>query len=69
MAAVFVDYIGRRPLWLASTGGMLINLCVVMGLSASYAKHQNKAVGTAVIPFLFLFFGSYDLAWTPLAYS
>lgn len=68
-AAILVDKVGRRPLWLSSTGGMLVSLCVVMGLSAEYAKNHHARIGLAVIPFLFLFFGSYDLAWTPLAYS
>lgn len=40
-----------------------------MGLSASYAKDAVKAVGTAVIPFLFIFYGFYDIAWTPLSYT
>ena len=69
LAALYVDHIGRRPLWLASTGGMLITFAVTMGLSGEYAKNSHKAVGAAAIPFLFLFYGSYDLAWTPLAYS
>ncbi|KAH7127611.1 general substrate transporter [Dactylonectria macrodidyma] len=69
LAAIYVDRVGRRPLWLASTGGMLITFSVVMGLSAEYAKSSRKSVGAAAIPFLFLFYGSYDLAWTPLAYS
>ncbi|KAL6360897.1 hypothetical protein LRP88_04357 [Fusarium phalaenopsidis] len=69
LAAVYVDHVGRRPLWLSSTGGMLVTFSVVMGLSAEYAKTSRKSIGAAAIPFLFLFYGSYDLAWTPLACS
>jgi MFS family permease len=67
-AGINCDRIGRRPLWLTSTIGMLCAFIVVMGLSGSYATMgQDRAVGLAVIPFLFIFFGFYDLAWTPLS--
>ncbi|KAL1891936.1 hypothetical protein Sste5346_007280 [Sporothrix stenoceras] len=68
-AALAIDRAGRRLLWLTSTAGMLVCFSVVMALSAVYAQHGQHAVGTAVIPFLFLFFGFYDMAWTPLSYS
>ena len=38
-----------------------------MGLSGSYAANHERVVGLAVIPFLFIFFGFYDISWTPLA--
>lgn len=57
--AQFVERIGRRPLWLTSTIGMLGAYCVITALSASFAKTQNSATGIAVIPFLFIFFGFY----------
>ncbi|KAH0421464.1 hexose transporter protein [Colletotrichum camelliae] len=63
-----VDRVGRRPLWLTSTIGMFFSFIVVMGLSGAYdTQGQQKAVGLAVVPFLFVFFGFYDLAWTPLS--
>lgn len=68
-AAMLIDKAGRRPLWLSSTAVMLVSMCVVMGLSASYASTKTKSVGIAAIPFLFIFYGGYDIAWTPLAYS
>ncbi|KAL3291826.1 sugar transporter [Colletotrichum asianum] len=68
-AAMLVDRVGRRPLWLTSTGGMLACLAIVMGLSASYSETGSKSVGAAAIIFLFLFYGSYDIAWTPLTYA
>ena len=57
-----VDRIGRRPLWLASTAGMFFSLCCVMGLSAGYSMNNTKTLGIAVIPFLFIFYGFYDMA-------
>lgn len=68
-ASLYVDQAGRRPLWLASTGGMLISFCCVMGLSGAYASELKPSLGVSVIPFLFLFYGGYDLAWTSLGYS
>ncbi|RXK35972.1 hypothetical protein M231_06795 [Tremella mesenterica] len=69
LACLYVEQLGRRFLWLASTIGMLLSYCVITGLSAGYAQHGTKAVGTAVIPFLFIFYGFYDIDWTPLAYA
>jgi hypothetical protein len=68
-AALLVERIGRRPLWLLSDCGMFLSFIFAMGLSGGYATTGNASVGIAVIPFLFLFFGSYDIAWTPLQYA
>ena len=68
-AALNVERFGRRPLFLASTIGMIISYCFVMGFNAGFAQTGNKSLGLAAIPFLFLFYGSYDIAWTPLNYS
>ncbi|KAJ3962732.1 hypothetical protein N0V92_000524 [Colletotrichum tropicale] len=51
-AAINIDKIGRRPLWLTAT-----------------SDYGIKAAGTAVIPFLFLFYASYDIAYTPMSYG
>lgn len=67
--AQFVDRIGRRPLWLISTGGMLLSYCVITALSASFAKTKTPSIGIAVVPFLFVFYGFYDIAWTIQCYS
>jgi MFS family permease len=69
VVAQFVDKIGRRPLWLTSTAGMLCSYVVITALSATFANTGKAAAGTAVIPFLFIFFGFYDIAWTIQCYS
>jgi hypothetical protein len=53
-AALSVDSLGRRPLWLLSTIGMMLSFCIVMALSAEFAKTGSSAIGTATIPFLFV---------------
>lgn len=68
-AAFMVDNFGRRPMFLASCLGMLGSYIVVSGLSGSFATTQNEQTGIAIIPFLFLFFASYCLAFTPLIVS
>lgn len=50
--AQFVDKIGRRPLWLISTGGMLCAYILITALSATFDRTQESATGIAVIPFL-----------------
>ena len=68
-AAFSVDRLGRRPLFLASCTGMLASYIVISGLSGSFANTGHASIGTAVIPFLFLFYGFYDIAFTPLLVS
>ncbi|KKK20905.1 hypothetical protein AOCH_007219 [Aspergillus ochraceoroseus] len=69
VGAQFVDFAGRRMLFIISTVTMLISYILITGLAGSFATTQVSAVGTAVIPFLFIFYGGYDLAWTPLLVS
>lgn len=54
-------------MWLISNIGMLVAFVIVMSLSGSYAESGKSSVGTAVIPFLFIYFGFYVFSWTPLA--
>ena len=68
-AAVLIERIGRRPLWLTASAGMTISLALVMGLSAGFTEFGNKAAGLGVIAFLFTFYASYDIAYTPMSYS
>ncbi|KAH8748897.1 general substrate transporter [Diaporthe sp. PMI_573] len=68
LASLYIDKIGRRPLWLTATSQMF-SMAVVLGLSGRYAQTTNKAFGIAVVPFFFLFFTAYDIAYTPMSYS
>ena len=62
-AAANVDRLGRCPLFLASCFGMFVSFTLVTGLSGGFAATGNAQTGVAVIPFLFLFYASYDIAW------
>ncbi|KAK1922504.1 general substrate transporter [Papiliotrema laurentii] len=61
-----MDRAGRRGLFLGSTGSMLVILVLVIGLSALFLKDENPAVGGATVGLLYLFYGAYSVAWTPL---
>jgi hypothetical protein len=61
--------LGRRPLLIYSSFGKLACYIVITGLSGSFANTGKASVGIAVIPMLFVFFGFYDIAWTPLVVS
>ncbi|KAE9392113.1 putative MFS sugar transporter [Gymnopus androsaceus JB14] len=64
-----VDRIGRRSLFLISTIGMLVTYTVIIGLAASFTStpDPSPAIGIAFVVMFFLCYGSYDIAWVPLA--
>ncbi|WYZ44525.1 hypothetical protein EsH8_VII_000961 [Colletotrichum jinshuiense] len=64
-AAFSVSKLGRRPLFLASGVIMLVAYLIITALSGSFATTGNAATGTAVIPFLFIYYFGYDIALTP----
>ena len=61
-AALSVDRLGRRLLFLASASVMLVAYILVTALSGAFAELGSPATGIAVIPFLFIFFAGYDIA-------
>ncbi|PVH71327.1 sugar transporter [Cadophora sp. DSE1049] len=65
-AAFTIDRFGRRKLFLISCAGMLVSYICITGFSGSFAESGKKSIGLAVIPFLFLYYGFYDIAFTPL---
>ena len=66
ISAMFVDKVGRRPLFLCAAIGMLIAFSVWTGCSAVYAETGNQGAGRAVIGMIFLFFLAAGLAWPGL---
>jgi len=69
VGACLVDRVGRRALFLASTIIMLISYIMITVLSGSFTTSDTAAVGTAVIPFLFIYYAGYDIAFTPLIFA
>ncbi|KAK4505155.1 hypothetical protein PRZ48_003118 [Zasmidium cellare] len=65
-AALSVDALGRRFLFLSSAVIMLVGYVITTALSGSFESTQNRATGLAVIPFIFIFFAGYDISLTPL---
>ncbi|KAF7178039.1 hypothetical protein CNMCM7691_006697 [Aspergillus felis] len=65
--ALATEKYGRRPLWMISTALMFVFFSAVTALSGVFAEMRIKAAGSASVAMLFLFFGSYALAYTPLS--
>jgi hypothetical protein len=68
-AAVIVDKVGRRPLWLFSTAGMALFFILQTICTAVYNEKGIASAGTASIAMIFLYYMAYDSAWTPLTVS
>ncbi|KAF7517504.1 hypothetical protein PCG10_001182 [Penicillium crustosum] len=66
VGACLVDRAGRRMLFITSTVIMLFSYIFITALSGSFTTTGTGAVGTAVIPFLFIYYAGYDIAFTPL---
>jgi len=61
-----VEKIGRRRLFLISNTGMFFSFAVWTVFTALFTELDYKWTGKAVIALLFIFFGFYDIAYTPL---
>jgi len=68
-AGLLCDRVGRRTLFLASNIGMLAFFTMQTITSARYAQTGSHAAANGVLASIFLFYGSYDLAYTPLIVS
>lgn len=57
----FVDKWGRRPIFIASTIGMLICFIIWTILSARYEISPSTALGKGVVAMIFLYYLAYNL--------
>ncbi|KAF2834947.1 general substrate transporter [Patellaria atrata CBS 101060] len=64
--AMLCDRIGRRPLFLAATGGMLIVFILWTICSSIQQRTGDKAAGRAVVAFIWIFSACYAFAWSGL---
>lgn len=62
----FVDKIGRRPLFLTATTGMLCTFIVWTICSARFEIHGDKGAANAVVAMIFLYYVFYNMAWSGL---
>ncbi|KAB8255192.1 general substrate transporter [Aspergillus pseudonomiae] len=65
-AALLVDRLGRRTLFLWSAAGMLVSFVIWTACSAVFDTSQAAPLGNTVIAFVFIFYFHYDIAYTPL---
>ncbi|KAG9107378.1 hypothetical protein FRC07_008636, partial [Ceratobasidium sp. 392] len=68
-ASMVVDRFGRRKLFLASNVGMLFCCAALAACSAAFTKTSSPDAGHAVLALIFLYHGSYAIAYTPLIVS
>ncbi|PIL35603.1 MFS general substrate transporter [Ganoderma sinense ZZ0214-1] len=64
--ALLVDKLGRRTLFIISNVGMLIDFGVWTLTTALFNTLDNEAAAKATIPFIFIFYFFYDIAYTPM---
>jgi len=69
LAATLVNRLGRRFLFLASAGLMMLFYTAQTVCLAQYSEYSVPAAGHAFVVFVFLFFAAYDIAFTPLIIS
>lgn len=65
----FVDKIGRRPLFITSTIGMLVTFIVTTIALARYDVEPTTAAANTVIVFIFLYYIMYNLGFCGLLVS
>jgi len=68
-AALLIDRVGRRMLWLISSGGMCCSFIIWTGLNSKFASTQNPTYGRAVLAFIFVFSFFFTIGNSPMAYA
>ncbi|KAF8634309.1 hypothetical protein AX17_004261 [Amanita inopinata Kibby_2008] len=69
IAGLLCDRVGRRRLFLTSTVGMMIFWTIQTVCLSLYSQFKTQGTGPAILVMIFLYYGFYDLAFTPLIVS
>ncbi|KAF9266188.1 MFS general substrate transporter [Marasmius fiardii PR-910] len=64
--ALCVDILGRRPIWLGSTFGVLVTFSILTALMSSFIQSPNQSLAVAYIVVLYLYNIAWSFAWLPL---
>lgn len=59
---VFSEQMGRRFMWIASNLGMAFGFCFITGFAAGFEQTGRQSLGVAVIPFIFIVYGFYNVS-------
>ncbi|KAK1147236.1 hypothetical protein N8T08_001975 [Aspergillus melleus] len=62
----FHDVVGRRQMFLGSTGGMVICLAITAATTAVFVQSENTAASTAAIVFIYIFGVVFAFAFTSM---
>ncbi|KAG8810087.1 hypothetical protein FRC17_003104 [Serendipita sp. 399] len=68
-AALLVDKIGRRPLFLMSNAGMVVVFVFWTLTTALWTTQENRPAANASIAFMPMYFLAYSIAYTPMLIS
>lgn len=60
------DVFGRRKMFLASTGGMVVCLAIITGCTARYQNSHDVEASSAMIAFIFIFGVVFAVGYTPM---
>ncbi|KAF9885374.1 hypothetical protein FE257_012992 [Aspergillus nanangensis] len=63
-SSFLMDKLGRRPLFIYSTTGMLISFSVWTICAARFVQTGAKPAANAEVAFIFIFYICYNLAWS-----
>ncbi|KAF9062723.1 major facilitator superfamily domain-containing protein [Rhodocollybia butyracea] len=67
--ALCVNSIGRRPLWIISTAGLLVGFAAMAGLSAVFSHNSSLAAAYAFVVVLFILRVFNGIGWSPLTHN
>ncbi|KAJ3912399.1 general substrate transporter, partial [Lentinula edodes] len=67
--ALCVNSVGRRPLWIISTAGLLVCFAVMTALAAVFAQSASMPAAYAFIVVLFILRVFNGMGWSPLTHN